>query len=368
MPYASNDDLPETIKNKYNDKEQTIFREAFNGAFEGTCKDREDREGCAFAIAHDAVEKAAKEERKEAQKMEWEKPRFFNLMIEPGKFVEENGSLIVKDVIALAEGTWTDSNVRTPCRYSAEALRDKVTIKDNGLWCRHSGGSPRAVNEKIGTFQDAGYSEKYRARMVDLILHRRSQQSRDVAEMIQAGIINMVSAEVGGEEWYDPKSKVYEALNIDFYGLAAVDKGACEVCMIRHKEKPDERKPDLDPPSEGRENESMDEETKKAIADLNARLSKLEKSLQDEEEKKPDEEEKKEEGKKTHSEPPEEKVGELEKLVTEMRASLEEAKKKIKALETTARSASEVDKSDPAKKELERVGGYRIRGGEITRE
>jgi len=323
MPYEKNEDLPEAVREKYTDHEQDIFRAAFNSAWSGTCEGKEDKEECAFKIAHSAVENAQKDERKEQTKLEWEKPRYFNLDLCNRKFEDRGTDVIIKDVIALAEGVWTDSNIRTPCRYSTDVLREKVTIKDNGLWSRHAGGVPRAANEKIGYFEDAGYSDEYRARMVNLILHKRSQLSRDISEMIDGEIINMVSAEVGGDEWYNPKTKENEALTVDFYGLVTVDRGACELCLIRHKSKPDH---DLaDDPPQGEENTEMDEDTKKAIADLQARMSHLEKIHQEDEEKDPEDKKDEPPEKKEESAPTgKEKVGELS----------EEMNKQLKTLET----------------------------------
>ena len=272
MPFESNDDLPEAVRSKYDEKEQEIFRKAFNAAWDGTCKEREDREECCFKIAHSAVENALKEERKEQNAFEWEKPRYFNLDLCGRKFKQVDGTLRVNDVIALAEGTWTDSNVRTPCRYTPKILSDKTSFKDNGMWSRHAGGVSRSANDKIGYFEDAGYSEKHKARMVNLVFHLKSQMSRDIAEMVEAGIINAVSAEIGGDEWYNPKTKEYEALTIDFYGLATVDRGACEACLIRHKSAPE---PDVSTPS-GEEEQTMEmEEIEKELADLKAKVADL---------------------------------------------------------------------------------------------
>lgn len=58
MPYSSVGELPESIRNALPKEAQTIFLGAFNGAWDGTCKERDDQEGCAIAIAWSAVKRA----------------------------------------------------------------------------------------------------------------------------------------------------------------------------------------------------------------------------------------------------------------------------------------------------------------------
>lgn len=57
MPYSSNSELPSNVKEPLPEAAQTTYREAFNSAYEGTCKDREDRDACASKIAWSAVKK-----------------------------------------------------------------------------------------------------------------------------------------------------------------------------------------------------------------------------------------------------------------------------------------------------------------------
>jgi cation transport regulator len=65
MPYSSNDELPLGVRNKLPAKAQTIYREAYNHAYEfykDPHKRREDRdlEGTAHSVAWSAVEKKYK--------------------------------------------------------------------------------------------------------------------------------------------------------------------------------------------------------------------------------------------------------------------------------------------------------------------
>lgn len=58
MPYSSNDELPSGVKNNLPAEAQNLYRGAFNGAYEGTCKDKgSERDKCASKIAWSAVGK-----------------------------------------------------------------------------------------------------------------------------------------------------------------------------------------------------------------------------------------------------------------------------------------------------------------------
>jgi len=282
-----------------------------------------------------------------------DKPRYYNTSLESNKFERTDKGLLVRDVILLAEGSWTDSNVRTPCYYSPEVLEKYAkNWLDNGLWSRHPGGSPRSVADKIGHVVNTYYSPEHKAIMGDLQFHLRSQLSRDIAEMVQNGLVNAVSVEIGGEEYYNRKSKVNEAVSIDGYGVAVVDRGACDVCLIRHKsapeptEEPQTHADKLLSPDEGKPNESpeegvvsMDEEFKKAFDDLAARVAALEEKMAPSKEEEADPEDKPE------AEEPKDKEmsAKLDLLVKE----LEDAKNKIKLLENTARPETKVVESKP---------------------
>jgi len=281
-----------------------------------------------------------------------DKPRYYNTSLEnePSKFERTDKGLLVRDVILLAEGAWTDSNVRTPCYYSADVLEKYANNwKDNGLWSRHPGGSPRSVADKIGHVVNTYYSPEHKAIMGDLQFHLRSQLSRDIAEMVQNGLVNAVSVEIGGEEYYNRKSKINEAVSIDGYGVAVVDRGACDVCLIRHKSAPEPTEnanadtnkllsPDEgsvnDSPEEGAK--SMDEEFKKLFDDLAARVAAIEEKIAPKEEEKPEEK------------PDEQPEGEAEKdkemsaKFDEILKKLSEADAKIKLLENTAKPVSQV--------------------------
>ncbi len=55
MPYNSLADLPDSVKSVLPTHAQEIYFAAFNSAYEGTCKDREDKDACCASIAWAAV-------------------------------------------------------------------------------------------------------------------------------------------------------------------------------------------------------------------------------------------------------------------------------------------------------------------------
>ena len=174
--------------------------------------------------------------------MEEHKPvsqtRTLELSISPGNFTRlKNGALQVQNIVALAEGTWTDSAVGTPLHYPARVLeKDAANWIGKGIWTRHQGGSPRAITERVGLIKNPRYDTEQKAIVVDGIFHGRSQASKDVIQMIEDGEVTDVSAEVGGREVWNAETKRYEAASLAFYGFATVDRGACNVCKMKRNE------------------------------------------------------------------------------------------------------------------------------------
>jgi len=220
------------------------------------------------------------------------KYRMLNLDITGSKFEHIEGGLMVKDVLALDEGVWTDSNVGTPLYYTPKALSESVgNWKMNGFWARHAGGSPRNITDKVGRVLNPRFLNT--GMYVDIFLPKRSQQSKDVADMIEGGDINAVSIEHGGEESYNKNLDRWETKSLTYYGLAAVDRGACETCVIR-KQSASQLTEDLVPPdkepvveqvvetiSELKESVEMDEEIKKSLSDFDIRLKAIESNFSD---------------------------------------------------------------------------------------
>jgi uncharacterized coiled-coil protein SlyX len=145
-----------------------------------------------------------------------------------------DGSLTIKDVRLLASGTWTDSSWGTPLFYPEAVLKEYAeNWFDNPFWCRHGGGVPRSITDKVGEVVKPRYHDK--AVHGDIVLHGKTQTSRDLIEMVIAGLANAVSVEHGGRERWDPDEGIDISEEIIFYGAAAVNKGACDICTINNE-------------------------------------------------------------------------------------------------------------------------------------
>lgn len=103
--------------------------------------------------------------------------------------------------------------------------------KDSAVWTRHSGGSPRPVTEKVGAVLSPHYSPEMNAVMADILLHGKTDASRNSIALVQmardAGGITDVSAETIVD-----LSPTGQVLDVVFTGLALVEDGACEVCRL----------------------------------------------------------------------------------------------------------------------------------------
>jgi hypothetical protein len=114
--------------------------------------------------------------------------------------------------------------------------RDAANWLDAGVWARHSGGMPRNITDKIGQVLNQHYDAKAKAIVGDVHLHGRTQTSKDVMTLVNDGLVDAVSVEHGGEESWNSETKRYEAVSLGFYGLAIVDRGACDVCKMKRNE------------------------------------------------------------------------------------------------------------------------------------
>lgn len=144
---------------------------------------------------------------------------------------QDDGSLLVHDVIVMAAGTWTDMHgIKTT--FTPDVLqRCAGAWEDNALWTRHAGGTPRSVTDKVGAVINPHYSPAEEAVAADLVLHNQTDASRACSALVQmareAGGIKDVSAETIVE--IDRDGMV---LDVVFTGLALVEDGACETCRL----------------------------------------------------------------------------------------------------------------------------------------
>lgn len=196
------------------------------------------------------------------------------------------GGLIIKDVVLLASGTWHASNATEPLFYPEHILeRDAKNWHDNGVWARHSGGMPRNITDKIGHVLNPHYEAKSKAVMGDIALHMRTQTSKDVAALVNDGLVDAVSVEHGGDEVWNSETKRYESVSLGFYGTAIVDRGACDVCKMKLNEAGEMVD---DCPVEEKQSEDNDMEPKeleKKLSDLESEKTAMAKVISDSEAK-----------------------------------------------------------------------------------
>lgn len=160
----------------------------------------------------------------------------------PDRLEEVDGGLLIRDVPMLAAGVWTDSAQQTPLDYSAAVLqRHHANWLDTAGWSRHLGGVPRRITEKIGEARSLRFMESLampdgttveNAVVADVFLHCLTQESRDTAAMVRAGLANFVSVEHGGSEKWNVGRKLYELQDLYFTGFAVVNRGACAKCRL----------------------------------------------------------------------------------------------------------------------------------------
>lgn len=144
---------------------------------------------------------------------------------------QPDGGLIIREVPIMAAGAWDDMR-GTHTVFSPEVLQRCATQwNDSAVWTRHSGGSPRPVTEKVGAVLNPHYSPELAAVMGDILLHGKTDASRNAIALVQmardAGGITDVSAETIVD--LSPQGQV---LDVVFTGLALVEDGACEVCRL----------------------------------------------------------------------------------------------------------------------------------------
>jgi hypothetical protein len=189
----------------------------------------------------------------------------------PENYIEQDGGLLVRNVKLLATGTWTDSAVQTPLFYPPASLEKYAgNWAANGFWSRHAGGQPRSILDKLGEVRNQHYDPTVEngAIIGDVYYHGLTQSSKDgmalAVGMAKLGKPLAVSVEWGGSEVYNPQAKRYEAAEMTFVGLAAVDRGACSVCSLPAALSAVER--------ENQVNDMEKAELDKALADFGAAL------------------------------------------------------------------------------------------------
>ena len=165
----------------------------------------------------------------------------------------KDGSLLIHDVLIMAEGEWTSSEgIRAV--FTPELLqRDAQKWKDNTFWAKHPGGMPRNVvtdtlgavinprfDPKAKSYGEDGKVTEIQAVVADLLIHGKTDASAGAITLFQlpeeAGGIRSVSAET--VLTFDKKTD--ELVGILFTGTAAVRRGACAAVECLRTRKPQE--------------------------------------------------------------------------------------------------------------------------------
>jgi len=100
----------------------------------------------------------------------------------------------------------------------------------NGIWTSHKDRGERSILEHVGTVSNYRYDDG--GLYADLHFHCATQESKSAYNLIQKGIINAVSVEMGCQVGWCEVQKCEKLSDITYLGLALVERGACEACTI----------------------------------------------------------------------------------------------------------------------------------------
>lgn len=270
---------------------------------------------------------------------------------------QDNGGLLVRNVVLLAPGVWTDSGKRSACYYPPAVLEECAgNWESTTFWARHHGGAPRnIITDRLGDVIDPhwdgtvdnGPDNEMGALMGSVLYDGLTQASRDGAVlalmMAKEGRPLAVSVEWGGKERFNEKRKCAEAAKMFFGGLAAVDRGACKICGLPAT---------LEDADQGEGENDMDE------AELDQKLAALKAEILAAVDEKLAASQPAEGGEPGPA--PEAQMSKLSAAYDALNRELSEAKKKIEALEKRPqpRTAPEHERD----LELEVPEGYTMRG------
>lgn len=162
-----------------------------------------------------------------------------------------NGPLIVHNVPIMVAGRWKSMQGKT-CEFTDQDLdANKDNWMDNAVWTRHQllpgenrsaelcigGVTKRYFTPNFSTVLEDGTIYKGAAILGDVLLHRKTDASRDAAVLIRLpkgqGGFRMTSAEIAMlDENFDVKTGVYHPKKYAFGGLTIQREGACNACNI----------------------------------------------------------------------------------------------------------------------------------------
>jgi len=150
-----------------------------------------------------------------------------------GKYEIVDGGLLIKDVKIMASGIWHAINAFYPIRYGETVLSQYANNwSDKSVWSTHD--QNRSITKLIGEIQNPHYEDS--ACMGDVFLHGKTQESKESIELITAGLVDSISAEIAIiESTYCAQIEADNAKNIEFVSAAIVPHGACKVCKLNQE-------------------------------------------------------------------------------------------------------------------------------------
>jgi cation transport regulator ChaB len=270
MPYNTNEDLPDEVR-KLPDEAQAIWREAYNQAYEKFGEESPgEREGRSAASAWAAVRKAGFE--KEAAKGHQVNQPLHHLPKSEKKFkpVQTDEGVLFKGAVLFAEGDWTDSASMMEVHYSKSEIAKSVGgwIGQDVWGNMHT--PDRRMTDHLGKVATA-YMQGGKL-LGDLLLHGKTQASRDAIQMWGAGLMPDLSVEMAT---VDKEQKgALHATQIQPVGVAWVDMGACDLAKVAMRA--------FKSSSQSRGDKSMAdnaEKLKDEIEQMKAKLAKKEEEL-----------------------------------------------------------------------------------------
>lgn len=182
MPYKTIKELPANLQDILPNRAQEIYVGAFNSSWDGTCKDREDKEGCANAIAWTAVKNGFKK-------------------TEEGKWVELEKTETIEEVEIFKVGTWNGHTY-------TEGDLQKIVDNFNELFSTSILKPPlklgHSKNQKL--LQEDGYPAAgwitACKKIGDTIIATLADVPRRIAELIRNKAYKQVSCEMNlGGTW-----------------------------------------------------------------------------------------------------------------------------------------------------------------------
>lgn len=135
---------------------------------------------------------------------------------------------IFKDAVLLTNGSWVDSITGEKVKYSKSAIK-----KSAGNWIENilNIDHDTEVLKRLGYVNNPYYKDG--KLLGDLHIYPITQNSRDVINLIDEGLVNWLSVEVITEDEYNHKLGMIEVKSMEFLGCAVITNPACDETKIK---------------------------------------------------------------------------------------------------------------------------------------